>query len=320
MTIPTVLTDISSAIETPVCKTYSPLSRRKRLAAAKPGLFSDTQYRGMFRSTKDGPQFVRTLIKLSGNGCSHDPRNFRSALLDNPYKTELGEKPDTEKDSKGRKRDKNGFVLRSKVQYSIAFEIAKYAEDRKIIPAIGMARKLKGYARPEPRSERREAIALLGQACAMHMDVISGRIGRPDAEDKEKFHYNSLESLAASVGLSPSRAKRAWQDMLSAKIVTSKKVCSLNESGDYRSEASAKCFSSDFIASLGFKVQHEKTAKNLYKKRKDEAQAEEEAAARSPEAKAKLKMSREMALADAYGDLGRTYTPLNANSSSEPPL
>ena len=259
-------------------------------------------------------------VALSGNRCGHDPDNIRRLIDANPYKTELGAKPDTISADDVR-YDKNGNKLRMKLQYKVVDAIYGYLGDSSTISVVRQHRQLikKGLSKyvRKHRTDGAEAFTALLAACALNMDAMSKRIGRPDQSDKTIFHYMSLSALADAAKISLSRAKRAWKLIVDCKLISSKKICEQKEDGNYRSGPSAKCFSMDFLISLGLKAAHDREVQSLSKKRKQDAQEQEEKRANDPQIKAKDKMSRKLVLDEAYASLGfgGNFTP----SSSPPP-
>lgn len=300
------------------------LDRRKLTTPLPDGFGAGVQYLTFNRpnprsfGNPEGLGFHKVIkypVTLSGNRCGHDPENIRRIIDKSPYKTELGAKPDTVTLEDGR-YDHHGNKLRMRLQYKCVDAIYGYLGDASTIAVVRQHRQLikKGLSKyvRKHRTDGAEAFTALLAACALNMDVMSKRIGRPDPHDKTVFHYMSLSALADAAKLSLSRAKRAWKLIVDCKLISSKKICEKKEDGSYRSGPSAKCMSMDFLVSLGLKTAHDREVQSLTKKRKKAAQEQADKQANDPQVKAKAKMTREMALADAYADLGRVYTPVTS--------
>ena len=182
----------------------------------------------------------------NGNGCGHDPANPRFFLPPERHAQRPG-------------------ILRKLVA-----KIREYYDDpRKIIPSLDLAN---GSDRQQ-RSERREAcLSLLG--CIIHYtDLVTLKVGIPQADGGMKGL--TMPFLAGLAGLSLGRAERAIHDLKAAGIVTVHELCVELEDGAHKGLAAIRTVSAKVFAvfGLGQWLRHERdkaSDRRKKKQRKDE--------------------------------------------------
>ena len=190
-----------------------------------------------------------------------------------------------------------GGKRRTRIKYKVIEKIQEYYSKPSVIPMLNA---VNGSARQQ-RTERREACVSLLEAMVYSMDLVTLRVGYPGEHGTGDFVYRTIEWLAEKASISISRAKRAFKDLKSCGILSVKRVCRENDDGSHSSLAASKCFSKAFMLLLGFDKWMSKERKKA-SARKHEAQVDaEDAAKRTPQARAHSIMMTQMLLNQLTG-------------------
>lgn len=144
------------------------------------------------------------LTRVSGNRCGHDPQAPR-----------WFEPPGSHAD-------------RPKILTKLQACVRVYFDDPRILPSLNAA----NDSSRQQRSERREACLDLLGALIHYLDLVTLRVGIPQADDT--LRGLSLEFLAEKAGLGLRRAERACHDLCRAGLVTVYPIAHRQDDGHYR--------------------------------------------------------------------------------------
>jgi|GEM_PF-3296252 len=172
----------------------------------------------------------------SGNGCGHDRYNFRRFS------------PPTNKQP-------------------IILEDAR----RKIGDCLGGAWDRLWDGDRQTRSERREACGLLLSALIHRLDLVTLRVGFPQADGS--FIGLTDKDLARMTGLSIRRLERAMHDLAAMKIVKVHRSCERQEDGSYKGRPSIRAIATRFFELIGLGEKLKKQRLKATRRREDRSLA-----------------------------------------------
>lgn len=168
--------------------------------------------------------------KKTGNKCGHDPKGPRYFVP--PAK----------------------HLARPKLLKIITERIKRYFADPRTLPTLNAA----NQSKRQQRSERREAcIALL--ACIIHYtDIMTLRVGIPQADGS--MQGLTMPFLAELSGLGERRAERAIRDLKAAGILSVHPICEKIGEATYKGIAAIRAISAKLftVLGLGAWLQHER--------------------------------------------------------------
>lgn len=185
-------------------------------------------------------------MTCEGNRCGHDPANPR-----------WFEPPEKHKE-------------RPKILRKLIERLRDYfADPAEVLPSLNA---VNGSTRQQ-RSERREAcLDLLG--CLLHYtDLVTLRVGIPQADGS--FQGLTMEFLAETSGLGVRRAERAMHDLAAAGVVSIHPFVQRLEEGVYKGYAAIRAISRSLFDAfgLGSWLRHERE-KAVARRRKKERKAD----------------------------------------------
>ncbi|MEI2770020.1 MAG: replication protein RepA [Candidatus Competibacter sp.] len=172
----------------------------------------------------------RALPVSSGNRCGHDP--FRPRWFAAP----------------------SHHAAHPKILVKLQEAVRAYFADPAVLPSLNAAN---GSARQQ-RSERREGcLALLG-ALVHYLDLVTLRVGIPQADGS--FKGLTLEFLAERAGLGLRRTERACRDLRRAGLVEVYPIAQQTEAGRYRGQPAIRRLPVSLfkVFGLGKWLQHER--------------------------------------------------------------
>lgn len=151
----------------------------------------------------------------------------------------------------------------------------KFYYDPSLLPLLNAAN---GSTRQQ-RSERREGCVVIMQSLIHYTDLITQRVGIPQADGS--MAGLTMPFLATMAGLSLRRAERAIRDLVAAGMITVHPICKKISDTVYEGIAAIRTVSTHFFTALGlydfFKHEQRKAIdrrkkKNLKQDRKKAAQ------------------------------------------------
>jgi len=169
-------------------------------------------------------------VVSSGNRCGHDP--FRPRWFAAP----------------------SHHAAHPKILIKLQEAVRAYFADPAVLPSLNAAN---GSARQQ-RSERREGcLALLG-ALVHYLDLVTLRVGIPQADGS--FKGLTLEFLAERAGLGLRRTERACRDLRRAGLVEVYPIAQQTEDGRYRGQPAIRRLPVSLfkVFGLGKWLQHER--------------------------------------------------------------
>ncbi len=169
-------------------------------------------------------------VVSSGNRCGHDP--FRPRWFAAP----------------------SHHAAHPKILIKLQEAVRAYFADPAVLPSLNAAN---GSARQQ-RSERREGcLALLG-ALVPYLDLVTLRVGIPQADGS--FQGLTLEFLAERAGLGLRRTERACRDLRKAGLVEVYPIAQQTEAGRYRGQPAIRRLPASLfkVFGLGKWLQHER--------------------------------------------------------------
>ena len=146
----------------------------------------------------------------------------------------------------------------------IIARVTVYLNDPTTIPSLNAAN---GSA-SQQRSERREACVLLLSVILYHMDLKTMRCGILHVDGS--FEGVKLADYAEQVGLSLSRAERAYSDLVTAGILRTYEIAELQPDGTFKGYAAIRTIKVGLFALLGLAVRLGFERKRVYKKERQE--------------------------------------------------
>ena len=164
-------------------------------------------------------------------------------------------------------------AARPRILTKLQEAVRAYFADPAVLPGLNAAN---GSARQQ-RSERREAcLALLG-VLVHYLDLVTLRVGIPQADGT--FKGLSLEFLAEKAGLGPRRAERACRDLRRAGLVNVYPIAQRTEGDRYRGLPAIRSLPVALFKVFGLHqwLQHERDKaahRRRRRRRKQEAAAE----------------------------------------------
>ncbi|MDS4032069.1 MAG: replication protein RepA [Candidatus Contendobacter sp.] len=183
--------------------TTSILTRGAPAPAIAPGLLNPAPIGGLLRGD-GGPPAAFVRLGVSGNRCGHDPacpRWFEPPSHHAPH---------------------------PKILVKLQEAVRAYFADPAVLPSLNAAN---GSARQQ-RSERREACLSLLGALIHYLDLVTLRVGIPQADST--FKGLTLEFLAERAGLGLRRAERACRDLRRAGLVEIYPIAQKTEDDRYK--------------------------------------------------------------------------------------
>lgn len=168
----------------------------------------------------------------SGNGCGHDRYNFRRFS------------PTTNKQP-------------------IILEDAR----KKIGDCLGGAWDHLWDGDRQTRSERREACGLLLSALIHRLDLVTLRVGFPQADGS--FVGLTDKDLARMTGLTVRRLERAMHDLAAMKIVKVHRSCERQADGSYKGRPSIRAIATRFFELIGLGEKLKKQRLKATRRRED---------------------------------------------------
>jgi len=187
-----------------------------------------------------------TLRVASGNRCGHDPsqpRFFRPPDVHAP---------------------------RPKILQRLLAALPRYYEaPQTVLPSLNAAN---GSARQQ-RTERREACLLMLGAVIHYTDLVTLRVGIPQADGS--IAGLTLHSLAGLSGLTLRRAERALQDIKVAGILSVQTLCNRTDTQTFRGMPAIRTLSHEFFTVFGLErwLLHERRKAKERQSRKVDKQA-----------------------------------------------
>lgn len=184
-------------------------------------------------------------MRLNGNGCGHDP--------DAPRWFAPPER-----------HAKRPRILTKLTERARAY----YYDPARTLPALNAAN---GSSRQQ-RSERREACLALIGGLVHYLDLVTLRVGIPQADGS--FAGLTMEFLAEASGLGERRAERAIHDLASAGVITIHPIAKRLEDATYKGVAAIRAVSRALfdVFGLGKWLRHERD-KASARRRKQERKA-----------------------------------------------
>jgi hypothetical protein len=258
------------------------------VAAISPGLPNPAPIGAPPRGDGGPPSALVRLVVVSGNRCGHDPacpRWFEPPPHHAPH---------------------------PKILVKLQEAVRAYFADPTVLPSLNAAN---GSARQQ-RSERREAcLALLG-VLIHYLDLVTLRVGIPQADGT--FKGLTLEFLAERAGLSLRRAERACRDLRKAGLVEVYPIAQKTEGDRYKGLPAIRRLPISLFKVFGLSrwLQHERdkaaSRRRRQRRRREAAETEAEAGRRELALDAARRQAEDRAAAAAKPATAADSNPAEA--------